>query len=408
MASLVKRGTRAAPQWHVKWTVQTAEGKPRQIWKRLHGVENQKQALKRLAEIEVALQKGEDPFPTRIEPTASQHLLEAWTKTLTNRNAATDAGVVRKHLIPRFGHLSLEKITLAEVRDWAKDMREGPLAAQTQKHLLGTLSRFWSWCIEEEQTSALNPVRSLPSRLRPVVVHKKRATLEDEAKLAKLIASLPPPVDLMLALANRTGARLGEVCGLRLSDLDDLDKGFILVSHSYGGPLKEDKRGEGKFKKIPAPIDAGEALKLHLARRKLQGAGPDDLVFVPYKQPRRKRTTDWLGFRKENIRDLWRAACEAVGLVDEAGKPTVTWYGATRTTAATRAAKGDVPVEQIADSLGHASRDVTTRHYIQHVRQDFDPALRLPMLSILAGGSAAPDVPASAPASKKVQAAKTK
>lgn len=396
MASLVKRGTRAEPQWHVKWTVQTAEGKPKQIWKRLHGVETQKQARERLADIEAALQKGEDPFPTRIEPTASQHLFEAWTRTLTNRNAATDAAIVRKHLIPRFGHLSLEKITLAEAREWAKEMREGPLAAQTQKHLLGTLSRFWSWCIEEEQTSALNPVRSLPPRLRPVVVHKKRATLEDEGTLAKLIASLPPPVDLMLALANRTGARLGEVCGLRLSDLENLPKGFILVRHSYGGPLKEDKRGEGKFKKIPAPIDAAEALKLHLARRKLQGAGPEDLVFVPPKPPRRKRVTDWEGFRKEHIRDLWRTACETVGLVEGAEKrPTVTWYGATRTTAATRAAKVDVPVEQIADSLGHASRDVTTRHYIQHVRQDFDPALRLPMLPLLSGASASP------PAAKK-------
>jgi len=320
-----------------------------------------------LAEVALALQKGEDPFPVRIEPTASRYLFKRWAggpredargrrvldergepiidpRVLTNRNASTDRGVVRKYLMPRFGHLPLESITVGEVKAWVREMKTGPLAPQTQKHLLGTLSRFWNWCLEEDHTTAPNPCRSIPKSLRPVVVHKKRATLEDETKLAALIASLPPPVDLMLALANRTGARLGEVCGLRLSDLDNLEKGFILVRHSYGGPLKEDKRGEGKFKKIPAPIDAAEALGLHLARRRSQGAGPEDLVFVPPKPSRRKRVTEWAGFRKEHLRDLWRSACKNVGLVEgDEDRPVVTWYGATRTTAATRAAKVDVP-----------------------------------------------------------------
>ncbi len=72
-------------------------------------------------------------------------------------------------------------------------------------------------------------------------------------------------------------------------------------------------------------------------------------------------------------------------LVDEDDKPTVGWYGATRTTAGTCAAKADVSIEQISKSLGHASTEITEKHYIQHQRENFDPALRLPMLPVLAG-----------------------
>jgi integrase len=397
MASLVKRGTRADPQWHVKWTVATADGAQKQIWKRLQGIETQKQADKRLAEIERALEVGDDPFPVRIEPTAAEGLLEKWIESLTNRNVGNDRTMVRKHLVPRFGRTALEKITVKTVLDWLADMRkEATLSGQSQRHALATLSRFWGWCIEEQHTALPNPVKSIPLKRKPEVTHAKRATLEDEGKLAELIGSLPPPVDLMLALANRTGMRLGEVCGLRLSDLDNVARGFILLSHSYDGPLKEDRRGQGKIKQVPAPTDAAEALKMHLARRRLQGAGPDDLVFVPVKKATRSRGPGWLGFRKENIRDLWWAACRKVGLVDDDDKPTVTWYGATRTTAATRAAKADVDIGQIADSLGHASSELTKKHYAHFVRTDFAPALRLPMMTVLG------------PAPKKLRTAKPK
>ena len=138
------------------------------------------------------------------------------------------------------------------------------------------------------------------------------------------------------------------------------------------------------MKKAPAPVDVAEALKMHVARRRLQGAGPDDLLFVPTKTSKRPRANDWRGFKKENIRDLWWAACKTAKLVDDEGKPTVTWYGSTRTTQGTRAAKADVPIEQISKSLGHSSTEITEKHYVQFQREDFHPALRLPMLPLLA------------------------
>lgn len=74
MATLVKRGTRSAPKWFVKWDVRTVEGKTKQKWKLLPGIVTAPDAHGELARVERALSKGMDPFPLRIEPTAAEAL----------------------------------------------------------------------------------------------------------------------------------------------------------------------------------------------------------------------------------------------------------------------------------------------------------------------------------------------
>jgi integrase len=188
----------------------------------------------------------------------------------------------------------------------------------------------------------------------------------------ELVNALGGDVGLMFYLFNRSGMRLGEVCGLRMGDLEILREGVIRVAHSYGGPLKDDKRGDGKLKWVPAPTDAERMLKVHLRRRKLAGAKPDDLVFVPPKPSRRKRVSGWAGFRKEHVHDTWEKARQLVGL-------SLTWYQATRHTAVSRALKAGVPLDEVSAAIGHPSPDVTARHYAHFVRKSFAPGLRLPM-----------------------------
>ena len=62
------------------------------------------------------------------------------------------------------------------------------------------------------------------------------------------MARLPSPVSLMFWLGNRSGLRLGEICGLRMEDFAWLKEGIIRAERSYGGPLKEDK-GNGSAAK---------------------------------------------------------------------------------------------------------------------------------------------------------------
>jgi integrase len=374
MATIVKRGSRTAPKFFIKYDAGvTEDGKRVQRMKLLRGVLNAQQARQEAARVERAIEAGADPFPgPAIVPSSARALLEQWAKSLTNRNAPSDRAMVKKHLVPPFGDMFVGSITLPVVMDWIDELAASKLSAQTQRHALGTLSRFFSWAIERGQ-AVMNPVKMVPPSKRPALAIKRdQPWLEDESKVPELVDELGPDIGLMFYLANRSGLRLGEVCGLRMGDLEFLGEGVIRVARSYGGPLKEDKRGEGKVKWVPAAIDAEQVLAMHLRRRRLMGAKEDDLVFLPTKAPRRPRKIAWAGFRKEHIHEVWDAARKKL-------KVSMTWYQATRHTAVSRALKAGVSLDEVSAAVGHSSPDVTGRHYAHFVRKAFAPGLRLPM-----------------------------
>jgi integrase len=185
--------------------------------------------------------------------------------------------------------------------------------------------------------------------------------LEDDAMVRQLMEVLPEPVNLMFYLANRSGLRLGEVCGLRLSDIDTIGAGAIRVRYSYNGPLKEDRHATGKVKWVPAPDDARVVLGPWLAARVAAGAGPEVYLFP---DPNARH------FRKEWIEYRWNRAAEKVGIA-------FTWYQATRHAMASRNLARGVPLDQVAAAMGHSTPAVTARHYAHFVRKTFAPLMTL-------------------------------
>ena len=176
----------------------------------------------------------------------------------------------------------------------------------------------------------LNPVRLIPQGKRPTQAQKRdQPWLEDDAIVRKLFNKLREPVHLMFYLGNRSGLRLGELCGLRISDLAFLEKGVIRVRYQYDGEfLKEDKRSEGKVKWVPAPADADVVLADRLTARETAGAGPEDLLFP---NPHRGGKS----YQKLFIERAWEEALKAFN--DESKKENpkahdleLTFYQATR------------------------------------------------------------------------------
>jgi integrase len=381
MAAIVKRGPRNAPKFYVKFDRgHTSDGRRVMSMRLLKGVENILQARQEAARVEREVAAGRDPFPDAIVvPSAggaAGPLLRQWADTLKNRNARDDRSRITRHLDPEFGKIKVEQITLPVVMTWIDKLADSDLSPQSQRHALGLLSRFFSWCIERGLASA-NPVRMVPIGKRPVArLDADRPWLEDEKKVPELVAALGPEVGLMFYLGNRSGLRPGEVCGLRMGDLDFLKEGVIRVAHSYGGPLKEDKRGEGKVKWVPAPADAEKVLKIHLKRRRVQGAKGEDLVF-PYipKQPQnRRRTSDWTGYRKEYLEQCWEQATR--GKDRRVKGVELTWYEATRHSFVSRNLKAGVQLDEVSAAVGHATPATTKRHYGHFIRKIFNPALR--------------------------------
>ncbi len=175
---------------------------------------------------------------------------------------------------------------------------------------------------------------------------------------------MPAPFNLMFYVGNRAGLRTGEICGLRLSDVEDIAKGAIRVRYSYAGCLKEDRRQEGKTKWAPAPSDAVTVLGPWIARRRADGAGPEDFLF-----PR-----DGRHYRKEHVTFAWQRARRALGL-------TLSWYEGTRHSFASRNLSRGVGLDEVAAAMGHSTPAITARHYAHFVRKTFAPLMTAPLES---------------------------
>ena len=155
--------------------------------------------------------------------------------------------------------------------EWIDEQRAaGELGEASIRHNMNLLSRFFSWAIARGKAS-LNPVRQIPMGSRPTQsVKSDTPWLDDDAIVRKLINDLEEPISFMFYLCNRSGLRTGEAAGLRMSDMAFIEEGIIRVRFSYDGPLKEDKKGEGKVKWVPAPEDCAEFLGAWLDQRKAQ------------------------------------------------------------------------------------------------------------------------------------------
>jgi integrase len=373
MGSIYKRGTRAHARYYLHYRVGEKEnGSPRYEMRAAKGARTMEDARKQLALIEARIGQGLTPAPeAKAASPGMKALLERWRDGLTNRNAADDRSRIDRHVVRRFGDLTIEKATLAEIMNWLDDLKTTKLSGQSRRHLLNLVSRFFSWAIERG-LAAVNPVKMIPQGKRPKPQRPRDVPwLEDDTKVPALMQELGPVVGLMFYLGNRSGLRTGEAAGLRMSDVGFLHEGIIRVRFSWDGPLKEDKDGSGKIKWVPAPDDAIAILKAHLARRKLTGARGEDLVF-PFEPPKpqnRRRKSTWAGYRKEHIEDCWDEASKTVGI-------SLTWYHATRHSFVSRNLKNGASLDEVSAAVGHSSPVVTRMYYDHYIRKTFSATLR--------------------------------
>jgi integrase len=398
MGTVFNRGSKDAPNWYVgyrdggRW-VYKASRQPTKA-----------QAKRFVSEIESRIARGLVGMEDAEDAPAFKPLFQSFLDGLINRNADDDRSRGRRHLAPRFDRMRLADVDLGAVMEWIDEQRAtGELGEASIRHNMNLLSRFFSWAIARGH-AAINPVRQIPMGSRPTQsVKSDTPWLNDDAIVRKLINALEEPINFMFYLCNRSGLRTGEAAGLRMSDMDFLDEGIIRVRFSYDGPLKEDKKSEGKVKWVPAPEDIGEFLGPWLTAREAKGAGPEDRVF-----PCERRKG--LCYRKEYIEACWEAAApKHVGArvvelkkkpkkgdkqqsVVQEQKPTMTWYQATRHSFVSRHLSAGASLDEVSAAVGHSSPVVTKRFYDHYVRRSFSPKLRagLGLTSKQEGGRVVP------------------
>jgi len=176
-----------------------------------------------------------------VDRTKTFEELEAHWKVVKSekRSLKDDIGRLNNHLRPAFGGLRLDAITGVRVAHYRKALMDRVSAEEikvgTVRQILALLRAMLREAERMEWIVRAPPVR-LPRR--EPVDPRWIQTEEDLAKFLRAAQQVEHPVALpFYAAAIYTGLRLGELAGLRWSDIS-LEQRTIRVRRSYDRPTK--------------------------------------------------------------------------------------------------------------------------------------------------------------------------
>jgi integrase len=273
--------------------------------------------------------------------------------------------------------LKPENLTDAYAKWSDKGSRGKPLSGRTVHHVHDLLRCCLNFGVRREWLTR-NVAMLLEAEDKPKAIRPEPMAL-DEAETTRLLeaARNPSPRALRsggpsaeswfypaVAFAVFTGARRGEVLGLKWSDLGETTvtiRRSLARTHGRGTYFKEPKNGKPRTITLPKPLLAilSEHREQQDRERELLGKGYKDegLVFA---------RPDGSQVNPRNF------GTRVVELAERAGVQAITLHDLRDTHASLLAKKG-VPLEVVSKRLGHSTIGVTAERYL-HVYTDRDVA----------------------------------
>jgi len=187
---------------------------------------------------------GLDPLLPADGGGTVEGLLTWWLTTYSTGTPThrTNETTIRKHLLSS----PIAGLTLAALRphhvEQLLQAKAATLAPQTLNHLRGYLGRAFTSAKEAGRWPGVNPIPDVRRRKvpRPGFDYLRR----EEVQL--VLEALAPAWRPLFATAIYTGARQGELCGLRKTDVD-LSGGFVTFTRSWDRPSTK----SGKARTVP-------------------------------------------------------------------------------------------------------------------------------------------------------------
>ena len=240
------------------------------------------------------------------------------------RPAAATIGYTGKAVLPHFGALRPDQITVQHARAYTTARKNAGLKVGTVWTELGHLRSCLTWAAK------LGLIPRAPFIERPQKPAPKDRWLTHDEVNQLLAADAAPHIRLATLLMLTTAGRIGAVLDLTW-DRVDLDRGQI--------NLRTDQEGPRKGRAV-VPINATLRAALTVAK---------EASMSPY-------VVEWAGDRVAKIRKGFDA------MVVRSGLAGVTPH-VLRHTAGVHMAAGGVPLSQIAQFMGHTSTAVTEKVY---------------------------------------------
>lgn len=315
---------------------------------------------------------------------------EKWIalRTKDSRVAPATLANNRLHLnnwiLPRFGTRAIAALEVPELRAFVREVRE-QRSASTTRNVYYTLCTLYSDAMAEGWVNSPANLVAHPGVQRELPELEARAVVAVPMEWARVLVGdgrIALEWRARYALAFTSGARDGEIAGLRWRDVEM--EAEIPVFRIEQAVALIGEKGKGGFAKVKGPKTKGSkrTMPLHSAAMallvewrarwsELVGREPtaEDLVFPgPDGGPSRPKSAEQM-----------REDLERVGLpVEIRGRPVE--FRATRASFATWLEEAGVAEGVRKRLMGHAVRDVTERHYtVRETEQLANAVSRIPL-----------------------------
>ncbi len=200
------------------------------------------------------INQSRDPAERASDATL-ETVIEQWLATGGPAGEATRqvyGGYVRLHVLPALGSVPLRKLAVADMERWYAALRDKGLspASIRKAHTIvrAALAQAVRWGWVSSNVAAL---------ARPPMVPKAVVATPTPAAVRRILTvarEQDPELAVYLHVAAVTGARPGEMCGLRWSDID-VDESELFISRRIlevkPQPKVQDLTKTGKTRRIP-------------------------------------------------------------------------------------------------------------------------------------------------------------
>lgn len=251
---------------------------------------------------------------------------------------------VIKHILPVFGGLVYDKLTVDSVHDFIKTKLNEGLSAKYVGDII---------IIFKSMTKYISKIHGYVNRLENVVLPKKEKndmkllSKSEQEKLCHCVLNKSDNTKIGILLSYYAGLRIGEVCGLKWCDID-LNKGILKVQRTVqriyeNGSTRlimDSPKSKSSERTIPIPDFLIDILKVHKV---------SDSVFVlsgtdKFIEPRTMQNRFKVLLKKANL-------------------PSVN-YHSLRHMFATNCIEIGFDVKTLSEILGHAAVETTLNRYV--------------------------------------------
>jgi len=171
------------------------------------------------------------------------HFKPATRRTMLNH--------LKKHINPVFGSLPLDLITETSVQEFITKLHKGGLAPKSTLNIVGVIKLVVGQRVWRDWTLKM-----------PANPHQEQPYFTQE-QMTNIIKKTPVKYQALFSLLAGTGMRIGEACGLHVSDID-LVKNIITIRRSVWGGKEQEPKTSNAHRRVTIDQTLSEVLKTHI------------------------------------------------------------------------------------------------------------------------------------------------